>query len=259
MKQTPVGAGRPCDETFKQEAVQDWLFILMRKCFLWSLRTRPRLAGLVLGIIAALGLAGRAGAALPSIDISETNVTVIQTGGIDPLITRSWDLQLDTFPSAPWLSFSFVFATEEIPREGQVFDAASFFIQDFGQIKVTVLATVDGNGVVWLPPTEGTVPIPVSDLTREVMDLPSLQPAFPIGNSYFVTVRLPEQYYPERVRFVFQMFDYPNGLNSVGIVTAPQLYLVPEPTCLGISLLALSAFGLRRLISKPATHARPKT
>lgn len=203
--------------------------------------------GFLLGLIL---LVERAEANLPPIDLGETNVTVLRTGGINPLITRVWDLPLAGFSRAPWMRFSFAFGSEEIPQDAQIFDAASFFLQDLQGNNVAVLATVDSHGVVWLPAGEGILPIPPADLTHEAREFPSLQPVMAVRQSHFVTVQLPQVYHPEIVRFVFQMFDYPNGLNSVGVVTAPELYLVPEPTLLAFSLLAAGACGIRRILIK---------
>ena len=193
-----------------------------------------------------LALAARAN--LPPIDMGDTNITVLRTGGINPLITRYWDLAQGTYPVAPWLTFSFAFETEEIPRDAQVFDSATFFIQDLNSLKASMVATVDGNGVVWLPPTTETIPIRIGEFETEPRDFPSFQPVFAIQTSYSVTFRIPQSYYPEPIRFVFQMFDYPNGLNSVAMVTPPQLILVPEPATLSIGLLALGLLRFRKQV-----------
>ena len=208
-----------------------------RRCF--TLLTGSLLA--MLAVTTGRLQAACCGEIIPPIGF--TNGAVIQTGGLDPLVGQSWTLTYDTRFPQHWLHFTFGFATEERPDDGEIFDALSVDLVNLlglgeADTNVALLLTADAAGLIWAPPTPGAVEVNPNQIFRQTIAFPAFQPVLPAQEAYEVRALLPGPFDSGTVRFDFQLFDYPNGQNSFAWCLTPYIVSVPEP-----SMIALAAAG----------------
>lgn len=168
------------------------------------------------------------------LDASDTNTTVIQTGGFLPLLSRTRPIQFPDVPGTFSLSFTFGFATEELPIDGEILDSMILFLQNTNSGVTTVLFMADASGYGWLPYSSSLFPLFDAALDLTAIDPPDL-PITPVdGVALQVTFRVPPALATGGTQLKMMLYDYPNGLNSacwlsqVTVIAPPGELQVPH-------------------------------
>jgi hypothetical protein len=202
---------------------------------------RPLLAGFAMAISAWLSVCPDANAQNPCciiVEPADTNVTVMRSGTELSLQTRTRPV---FFPPDPWsfsISFSFGFATFEVPLEGEIFDSVTLVMENTNSGVAAVLFTADANGFTWLPDTPGLLPLREEDLDFVAAAVPEdIQPMPPLRLSYQVTFAVPRSLGTNWTDLTLVLFDYPNGLNSVGWLG--PVTVIPPPGVLEVGVTGL--------------------
>lgn len=198
--------------------------------------TGCRFNGWLLAVLAWLGGAHLAFAQNPCcmiIEPTDTNTTVMRSGGLFALQTRTRPIYFDAVPGVCSISFGIGFATDEVPGEGEIFDSVSLVLQNTNTGVTAMLLTADANGFSWLPPTPGLLPILESALDHSPTTFPDL-PSLPARSAaYQVTLSVPAALAAGWSDVTLVLYDYPNGLNSVGWLGA--VTVIPPPGVLEVS------------------------
>lgn len=172
--------------------------------------------------------------AVPVIEPGNTNVNALITGGTSLLLSRILSLPIDTNASGGRIEFNFGFATQETAGSGELVDSLTLTMLDDSERYGAVLLVSDLNGVLWLPCVPGSVSVPPSSLSASTVDLPEIRlglAGFRTQLAYHLSVRIPPALWSSPIKLALDVFDYPNGLNSVAWVS--DLRFVPDlrPTC----------------------------
>jgi hypothetical protein len=127
----------------------------------------------------------------------------------------------------PPLQFEFGFATDETPGPGNIFDSFTLTLQDNALNHTVVLLTADANGIVWAPPTPGTLFLDPNSITRSAISFPSLQPILAARSAFQVSVPMPAQFNGLTAKIFVDLFDNLDAVASQGYF---RVTAVPEPT-----------------------------
>jgi hypothetical protein len=171
---------------------------------------------------------------------------VLVTENNKPLTSASRTVAVsDTLP-LPQLEFSFAFSTEETVEPGAFLDSFSVTMQDPSGVNSVVLLTTDAGGLVWAPPTPGTLftePDAIQDQSISI-PFPAVDPKYDNGMvSYRVSAPILQPFIGKDVNVFFDLFNNENNLNSMGVFG--DLAVVPEPAALQLGLLgAFIGFGV---------------
>jgi hypothetical protein len=167
----------------------------------------------------------------------------VQTGGGQPVVSLQETLLVGGLTS-PELLFNFGFVTQEVVVPGTLLDSFTVTIQNPATSTSAVLATIDAGGPVWAPVSPGNLTLSDSQIQRQAIPPPSLQPVLGRGVAFSVTVPLPAVLIGPTLNVTFDLFDNQNSLTSVGWYDNLQTVSVPEPQIwellvLGVSMLAI--------------------
>jgi hypothetical protein len=133
-------------------------------------------------------------------------------------------------------SFSFGFATGQVPQPGVLADSFTVTLQSLNQQITAVYATIDASGLVVAPPSPGALTLNAATIQVAPIPYPALLPVV-AGNSwaYQVNALVPAQFGNGPYTVYFDLFDNQNGIPSQGWfdvngIVAP----VPEPSTLAL-------------------------
>jgi hypothetical protein len=172
-------------------------------------------------------------------------LTVLPTGGGDPLVTATRTLSVDPSFTLPFLQFTFGFATDESVAPGQFADSFTVTLQDSSLATTMIFLTADASGVVWAPPTPGTVPIAPETISRTPVDFPtSVEPVLAQQFAYSVQTPLPSAFAGQTLSLHFDLFDNMNGVASLGWFS--EVAVVPEPRLWMTGAVVMLVYLFRR-------------
>lgn len=177
---------------------------------------------------------------------AQGTLTVLNTGGGQPLISAVRPLFVDGVLVQPRLLFNLGFATDETGVPGSFLDSFTVTIQDLNQVFTAIYLTVDAAGTVVAPPTPGTVVIDSATISTDAMAYPSLNPVLLNRRAYAVSAPIPVQFIGSQINIYFDLFDNLNPIPSQGWFSDLTLQSVPEPATW--TLLALG--GALRLLRR---------
>jgi hypothetical protein len=176
---------------------------------------------------------------------TSTIAAVLHASGNQPLTTETVLLDVDASFVLPVLRFTFGFATDEEYAPGQLADSFSVTLQDASLARTLIFLTADASGVVWGPPSPGTVPVDPESLSRTVMPFPGLiEPALGLQLAFTVQAPLSSEFAGQRLSLHFDLFDNLNGVPSLGWFG--DVAVVPEPRLLAYSGMVLLFYLVSR-------------
>ena len=133
------------------------------------------------------------------------NVTVLQTGGGEPLVSDQLQLSTDGLAS-PMILFDFGFVTDETVTPNTFLDSLTVTLQN-ASLDTAVLATIDASGVDWAPASPGALSISDSEIQRQPITPPSLTPILGNGVAFSVQMAIPAAFTGSSVTVYFDLFD----------------------------------------------------
>ena len=163
-----------------------------------------------------------------SVVLGQGSFTSLRTGGGASLVSMQQVLS-STGLNSPILLLDFGFVTDETVVPGVFLDSFTVSMQGASSNQAAVLVTADASGVLWAPPLPGAVPLQNSQILRQAIPPPSLQPVLGRGVAFAVQVPVPAQLTGPALTVVFDLFDNQNGIASLGWYSNLQLASVPEP------------------------------
>lgn len=187
------------------------------------------------------------------LDAGDTNVAIMQTGGFLTLQTRTRPVQIAPVPGTYSLSFSFGFATEETPIDGEILDSITLVMENTNSGVSAVLFTADANSYGWLPFSPGLFP----SLDASVVLSPAVSPPLALALfsevAFTATFTVPAALATDWTDVTMLLYDYPNGLNSAGWM-GPITVIAPPGKLEVISTGLLRSFGPYQGIFAPLTR-----
>lgn len=199
-----------------------------------------------------------------TLDPDDPDVTVMRSGTPFALQTRTRPVP---FPPQPWdysISFSFGFGTDEVPVEGEILDSATLILRNTNAAVAAVLFSADANGFTWLPNSPGLLAISQDALQTEPADFIDIQPLPKQRLAYQVTFAVPSSLVAEGTELQLVLYDYPNGLNSVGwlgavtVIPPPgRLEVTPESTFRSVGLAGGNFAPMRQTYSLTNAGGQP--
>lgn len=185
--------------------------------------TRWRSRAAVCLITAAVAVSPLAGLSQGSFD----SLKVLTADGSAPLHTHSVSLSLPEGVAAP-LEFKFGFETDEVFGPGQFFDSFTLTLRTIDDLFSLILVTADASGVLFAPPTPGSLTLADTAVVRSAIPSPSLTPHLAQQYAFSVTTVLPDSLIGRDATLFLDLFDNNNGVISHGWLA--DITLVPEPT-----------------------------
>lgn len=163
-------------------------------------------------------------------------MTVIRTGGGDPLLTLSVPMGTAPTNSPSFLLFDFGFGTEEDDATNTFFDSFSVTLQRNDQAATALLLTADTTGVQWAPANPGGLAIDPAEVQHANSAFPTLEPPMPLRFAFSVSFAIPMALAGGPLTLFFDFFDNLNSLASLAWVqnvrlqTAVALKLYSAPS-----------------------------
>jgi hypothetical protein len=178
-----------------------------------------------------------------SVDLASAQgkLTVLNTGGEEPLVSEVRPLFVAAGSLQPRLLFNFGFATDENSGTETFLDSFTVTIQDVNQVFTAIYFTADAAGTVLAPPTPGAIVIDPATLSTNALDYPSLNPILLNQRAYAVIALLPAQFIGRQINVYFDLFDNLNAIGSQTWFSDLALEAVPEPQAWSLLLLAGAA------------------
>jgi hypothetical protein len=148
----------------------------------------------------------------------DRDLTLLQTGGREPLI--SFDMTLDALNQdlPPVLQFDFGFATDEVGAPGEFADSFSVTLQGSDPAQSVLLLTADVNGVAWAPENPGGVPISADEVKHTEQPFAKVDSTLAAKVAYSVTFAIPRAFLGNPVKVFFDLFDNLNSAASLAYV-----------------------------------------
>ncbi len=175
-------------------------------------------------------------------------LTVLNTGGGQPLVSEVRPLFVDAALVQPRLQFNFGFATDESFVPNTFLDSFTVTIQSANQLFTAVYLTTDAGGTMLAPPTPGTLVIDPATINTDALAYPSLQPVLVLQRAFQVSALIPSQFLGTSINVYFDLFDNLNANASQGWFSDLRVTAVPEPHAWVLLLLAgLSCWSFNRL------------
>ena len=174
---------------------------------------------------------------------AQGTLTVLQTGGGQPLVSDQQVLQLNGIVQ-PLILFDFGFVTDQTPAPGVFLDSFTVSFEDAAS-NVAVVATADASGVAWAPTSPGAVPLTDAQIQRQTILPPSQSPVLGQGVAYAVQVPVPSAFMGSSLTVYFDLFDNLDPTTrALGWFQNLQVVPVPEPPAgllmgLGVVLMAI--------------------
>lgn len=179
---------------------------------------------------------------------AQGTLTVLNTGGGQPLVSEVRPLFVDAALLQPRLLFNFGFATDETFVPDTFLDSFTVTIQSSNQLFTAVYLTTDASGTILAPPTPGTLVIDPATITTSALAYPSLQPILANQLAFQVSAPIPAQFVGGQINVYFDLFDNLNANASQGWFSDLRVTAVPEPHAWMLLLLAgLSCWSFSRL------------
>lgn len=170
-------------------------------------------------------------AAIPVIELGNTNVSALVTGGTSSLLSRVHVLDVDTNAPGGRIEFDFGFVTQEGANGSGFIDSVTLTLLDTNELSGVVLLVADANGVLWAPEVPGSIVLPSNHLIGSALELPEIRVGlseFKSQMAYHVSVRIPSALWAPKLKLALDLFDYPNGFDSVAWIG--DFLFVPDPT-----------------------------
>jgi hypothetical protein len=178
---------------------------------------------------------------------AQGTLTVLNTGGGQPLVSEVRGLFVDAGSVQPRLLFNFGFATGENPATETFLDSFSVTIQDSNQVVTAVYLTADASGMILAPPSPGAIVIDPATIDTNALAYPSLNPILLNRRAFVVSALIPAQFIGSQINVYFDLFDNLNSIASQGWFSNLRVGAVPEPQAGLLLLLAgAAAWSLRR-------------
>lgn len=179
---------------------------------------------------------------------AQGTLTVLNTGGGQPLVSEVRPLFVDAALLQPRLLFNFGFATDETFVPDTFLDSFTVTIQSSNQLFTAVYLTTDASGTILAPPTPGTLVIDPATITTSALAYPSLQPILANQLAFQISAPIPAQFVGGQINVYFDLFDNLNANASQGWFSDLRVTAVPEPHAWMLLLLAgLSCWSFSRL------------
>jgi hypothetical protein len=176
---------------------------------------------------------------------AQGTLTVLQTGGGQPLVTSQQTVDIGTNGGAV-ITFNFGFVTSEVPAPGVVLDSFSVSVQD-QMSDLALLLTADASGVTWAPYSPGAAPITDSQIIRQAITPPSDSPVLGQGLAYFVQFPVPAQFMGDPLTVYFDLYDNLSGASSLGWYEGLSVVTpVPEPRTVLMAGLGLILIVIKK-------------
>lgn len=199
-----------------------------------KLCSRPTWVFLLL-VLASFGWAKpSAQAAVPIVEPGNTNLAVLVTGGVTPLISRVLTIDIATNAPGGVVELDLGFATQEANLGGTLADSMTVTLLDAAERAGAIVLVMDASGVVWAPVFPGAIPLPHGEPVATSIDRPEIRMGLPGLNAqfaYHVAVRIPSALWGPQVKLALDVFDFPNGLTSVAWSGPPSFTPDIIPPC----------------------------
>jgi hypothetical protein len=170
----------------------------------------------------------------------------VQTGGGQPVVSLDETLPVAGI-SSPELLLNFGFVTQEVVVPGTLLDSFTVTVQNPATSTSAVLATIDAGGPVWAPVSPGNLTLSDSQILRQGILPPSVQPVLGRGVAFSVAVPLPSALIGPTLNVNFTLFDNQNSLMSLGWYDGLEVgSSVPEPQTWGLLVLGVTMLAMLR-------------
>jgi len=175
-------------------------------------------------------------------------LTVLNTGGGQPLVTEARPLFVDAALVQPRLQFNFGFATDESFVPNTFLDSFTVTLQSSNQLSTVIYLTTDASGMILAPPTPGTIVVDPASINTDALAYPSLQPVLLHQLAFQVSALIPSQFLGASVNVYFDLADNLDATASQGWFSDLRVTSVPEPSAWMLLLVAgLSVWSFNRL------------
>ena len=175
-------------------------------------------------------------------------LTVLNTGGGQPLMSEARPLFVDATLVQPRLQFNFGFATDEAFVPNTILDSFTVTIQSSNQLFTAVYLTTDASGMVLAPPTSGGLVVDPATISSDALAYPSLNPVLLHRLAFQISAPIPDQFLGTSINVYFDLYDNLNANASQGWFSDLRVTAVPEPNAWMLWLLAgLSVWGFNQL------------
>ncbi len=181
---------------------------------------------------------------------AQGTITVLNTGGGQPLVSEARSLFVDGALVQPRLLFNVGFATDETVALNAFLDSFTVTLQDSNHVFTAIYLTADAAGIVLAPPTPGTVVIDPATLVAEALAYPRLLPVFALQRAFAVNAPIPAQFSGSPIQVYFDLFDNLDPVASQGWFSDLRIVAVPEPRTWTLLLLAGAVTGGFRRFKK---------
>jgi len=169
------------------------------------------------------------------------SLNFVQTGGGKPVVSLEQTLTVAGLAS-PEILFNFGFVTQETVVPNTLLDSFTVTVENPANSASAVLLTIDAGGPVWAPASPGNLTISDSQILRQGIPPPGVQPVLGRGVAFSVVFPLPPLLSGPTLNVTFDLFDNQNNLMSLGWYDGLQTS-IPEPqvwelVALGVAMLA---------------------
>ncbi len=156
----------------------------------------------------------------------QSSPTVLRTG--NGPVTETYPLLFPGSVDNLRLQFNFGFGTDETPQGGQLLDSFTVTLQDSRMESTAIYLTIDASGVLWAPPTPGTIGMDPNSISHSPIPFGNVQPSHSSETAYFVDAPIPSQFAGTAATLYFDLFDNGNSSSSLGWFS--DVAVVPEPS-----------------------------
>lgn len=173
---------------------------------------------------------------------AQGTLTVLDTGGGQPLISRTNTVSVSSSLLQPRLEFNFGFGTAETPQPETFLDSFTVSIQDTQtQTNFAVYLTIDASGLVLAPPTEGALAIDPTTITvtDSTIGYPEGLATLANRSAYHISAAIPSQLVGGDINVFFDLFDN-QTVASQGWFS--DLQVVPEPQAWALLVLGMGSW-----------------
>jgi hypothetical protein len=138
-----------------------------------------------------------------------------------------------------FVRFTFGFATDEEVMPGTFLDSFTLTLGETNGPLSVIYNVTDRTGSYWAPGGAGTISILETNILREVIPFPDLNPTYAHRYAYSVVAPVPDELLGRNLNFYADLFDNGNGVDSLGWISITP---VPEPSTWALGLAAVAMF-----------------
>ena len=150
---------------------------------------------------------------------NENGMTVLRTGGSEPLISFEAPLGPIAADSEVLLEFDFGFSTSEPATSATFFDSFSLTLQNTNSQESALLSVVDRDGVRWAPTNPGGLDLSNEDLRHNPIAFPNLTPSHLVQFAFHVVLAIPRGLTAGTLTLFADLFDNGNESGSLAFLS----------------------------------------